>query len=269
MDELRAYLGFDNVTLKADKKDKSIIYIEASNEDIDSDDEMVMMKALKDEKENYLKKGVISWDHQHKLKNNPKYIIGEPLDVRFTGNNRTLVKGRLYKKNEHAQGVLAMLESNTTRLGASIGGAILAKAKNFSSRLHRIVPVISRIKWDETAITYKPINDGTRGQCTFYPFKEFAKSFMFKSEGIKKALMAGAGVDTSKFTGGRALISESLGKQIAKRDFWVGILSGIKKGKIIDYKSLRKYMGHGTPERDVKTIATIVVANKHKLLERV
>ena len=181
MEEFVTYIGFDSAIIKADKKDPSIIYIQASNEDLDSDEEVVMMKALEDEAENYLKKGVISWDHQHKIEKNPKFIIGEPLDVKFTKANETLVKGRLYKKNEYAQGVMAMLASDSTRLGASIGGAIIAKSNAMSPKVNRIVPVIQRIKWDETAVTYKPINNNTRGNCTYYPFTEFAKAFMFES----------------------------------------------------------------------------------------
>ena len=47
--EQDTYLGFGHVLLKADAKDKSVIYLEASNDGLDSDEEVVIRKALEDQ----------------------------------------------------------------------------------------------------------------------------------------------------------------------------------------------------------------------------
>lgn len=272
MFEQMTYIGYDNVIFKSDPKDKWTIYLEASNENADADDEMVIMKALEDQAKSYLKKGVISWDHLHKKEKDPKYIIGEPLDVKFTGDGQTLIKAKLYKKNEYAQSIVNMLESGSTRLGASIGGAILSKSKSFSKKLNRIIPVINKLKWDEVAITYKPVNEGTLGSCSFYPFGEFSKSFILDFGGnIEKALEVGSGVDASKFTGGRSLISESLGTQITDKGFWNDILTKVCKQEIVDYKSLRKHLSDKGIKNDVDVnhIASIFASKKDKFLEKI
>ena len=140
----------------------------------------------------FMKVGQISWDHMHKdeVRSRPRYIVGEPLDVRFSDGDRnaTLVKAQLYPKNKIAQDLMDNLKSETTRLGASIGGKKLSKS--FSGR-------IDKIWWDEVAITYKPVNSTTIGNVTLTPMEEFAKS-----------LTAGAGVNPAEFTSGRAMTAE-------------------------------------------------------------
>ncbi len=187
------YSHFQNTLVKAVEEDgKWRVYLEASNEFRDQQDERVVREAMEESKANYLRKGIISWDHKHKETGDPQYIIGEPEDVTFDGE-KTLVQGFLYKENNHAQSVFKLLMSETSRLGSSIGGFIIDKADEIGGKL------IRKILWDETAITYKPVNDFTLGKVQLAPFEAFAK-----------ALTAGSGVDASSFTGGRALTRESL-----------------------------------------------------------
>jgi hypothetical protein len=187
---LEFYSPFESVLVKAEESDgKWNVFLQASNESIDQDQEKTLMKALQDQADYYLGHGVISWDHKQKQLHDPSFIIGEPTDVAFNGNSETLVKGILYKENKKAQGLMENLMSKSSRFGASIGGYILHKAQN----------VIDKVFWDETAITHKPVNDETLGKVQLMSFPEFAK-----------ALMAGAGVDAGSFTGGRALAGESL-----------------------------------------------------------
>jgi hypothetical protein len=274
-----AYIGLgENWLFKADKADPTICFLEASNEALDSDEELVVMKALEKQAESFLKKGLLSYDHLHKLEKNPKYIIGEPLDVKFSKDSRTLVKGRLYKSKEYAQEIMKMMQDKSTRLGASIGGAIVTKSKTYSTRLKRVVPVISDLKWDEVAITYKPVNTETLGKCTYMKFNEFAKSFMFNDEkeilnknrikrivSLRKALMAGSGVNAGAMTGGRALIGESLGRQLVDKGFWKDLYLNIRKGHVYDFASLNKHLGKDATKAEVSAVASIVVANKDRL----
>ncbi len=181
----------NKVLLKAvEEDDKWNVYLEASNEVRDQEKEVTLMKALKEVSDYYLTHGVISYDHKHKELNDPGFIIGEPVDLSFTKDNRTLIKGFLYKENKIAQSLWQNLLSNSTRFGSSIGGYILQKSKD---------KVISKVYWDETAITHKPVNDATQGLVSTLPFEEFMK-----------ALFAGQGVNAEAFTGGRALTPENL-----------------------------------------------------------
>lgn len=239
------YSSFQNTLVKASEEDgKWRVYLEASNEFRDQQDERIVQKALEDALPNYLRKGVLSWDHKHKETGDPQYIIGEPEDVAFSGD-KTLVKGFLYKHNKNAQSVFELLMSETTRLGSSVGGFILDKAAEIGGNL------IRKIIWDETAITYKPVNDYTLGKVQIAPFEAFAK-----------ALMAGGGVDASSFTGGRALTGESLqGDEEDRRkdevnkseleealvvsdltDLFDGFFKLVNSGEIVDREGVTMYL---------------------------
>ena len=185
------FANFSSVLIKAEEvNDKWIVYLKASNENLDLEEERVLQKALKAAAPMYLRKGVISWDHLHKLQKDPKFIVGEPIDVAFGDDKSTLVKGVLYKENSRAQGIWQDIMSNSTRFGSSVGGYILGKSSPSD---------VNKVYWDDTAITNKPVNDSLLGAVSTIPFKEFAK-----------ALMAGSGVDAASFTGGRATIPEDM-----------------------------------------------------------
>jgi len=222
-----------------------IVYLEASNELKDQDGEVVDQAALKKAADYYLSHGVISWDHKHKQTNDPEFIIGEPLDVQFTDEGKTLVKGWLYQQNEKAKKVWNNIRSKAKRLGASIGGGILAKAEDH----------IRKVIWDEVAITHKPINDGTLGGVQLIPFAAFAKAVSFSEgntslEEFIKALTAGSGVDASQFTGGRALTPESLQgstvKYVVRKDeldeLFKSLMVEMIKGTVRNYNDLTNYV---------------------------
>jgi len=220
--------------VKGDEDNPYIAYIEASNEIPDSQKDVVFMKALADERESFLKKGIISWDHLHKIdEKSPEYIIGEPLEVKFKAD-RTFVKVLLYKGVKYADSVVKLLRAKTTRLGASIGGFIKSREK-----LNKTLSGITKVLWDEVAITYKPINDTTLGNVTLMPIGAFAK-----------ALMVGDGVDPSSFTGGRVLVGESLQGAKKKRkkkaeEIISELMWRIEKGDVRtddDFKDFLDYM---------------------------
>lgn len=223
------YTPLGSVLIKgAEENGKWIVYLQASNEMKDQDGETVDSDALKKAADYFMSHGVLSWDHKHKVTHDPGFIIGEPLDVKFTPNGETLVKGFLYKSNDIAQKVWKNIQSGARRLGASIGGGILQKAES----------TIKQVIWDETALTHKPVNDGTLGMVQVVPFAEFAK-----------ALMAGSGVDAGSFTGGRALIGESLqGNTVDTldmrdvRSMFSDLLKGIRDGRITNYNDMLNFV---------------------------
>jgi hypothetical protein len=239
----RSYIDVDAL-VKADKSDPSIVYIEASNQLDDAQKDVVLQKALKDQVKPFLKKGVVSWNHLHKIQNDPKFIVGEPLDVAFPDDGRTLVKARLYPSNDHAKDILAKAHDGSTRLGASIGGYILKRKQELNKSY------ILSVLWDEVAITHQPVNEDTLGKVTIVPFADFSKAFIHddveRLEELSKALAAGYGTDASTMTGGRALTQESLmGSGNAKRvkpeqltAAFKAVLTNIRARKVKTYKDL-------------------------------
>jgi len=263
------YAPFVNVLIKGVEEDgRWIVYLEASNELRDQDGETVDMEALRKAADYYLSHGVISWDHKHKQTHDPGFIIGEPLEVKFTDDRKTLIKGFLYKFNEIAGKVWRNIRSGATKLGSSIGGGILAKAED----------KIRKVIWDETAITHKPINDGTMGNVRLVPFDAFAKAIRCTGvcgvtgdkcsdcymTGFMKALTAGGGVDAAGFTGGRALTHESLQGHVTKKytikkeeldDLFKSLWEQVIKGRVTDYNDMTNFiLDRGYPDSVARQI---------------
>ncbi len=217
------------ILIKGKEEDgKWIVYLQASNESKDREEEVVVCKALKEAAKDFLSYGVLSWDHKHKMTHDPEFIIGEPLDVQFTEANETLVKGFLYQKNEKAKHLWNNIQSGAQRLGASVGGGVLEKSDE----------AIERLIWDEVAITYKPVNDKTLGNVQLIPFNEFVK-----------ALTAGSGVNAAEYTGGRALTGESLQGDEKKdvpyeemRKMWDSLLGEVNKGRLVSMNDVHDYI---------------------------
>lgn len=226
------YTPFSTILLKADTKDPDIIYIEASNENPDIENDVLFQKALEEEAESFLKKGLISWDHLHKLEKNPEYIIGEPLDVSFKEAG-TWVKGKLYKAVRYAKAVKDLLESGSTRIGASVGGFI-KKRKELAKSGNEILKGIFKVIWDEIALTYKPVNDTTMGNVSLIPIGAFAK-----------ALMAGTGVDPTTMFGGRAMTKESLqGSKVELESIMKEFVWRLRNGDIKTGEDIQDFLSH-------------------------
>lgn len=224
------YSPLEGVLIKAAEEDGQwIVYLQASNESLDQDGELVEMDALRKAADYFLTHGVISWDHKHKATHDPGFIIGEPLDVKFTEDRKTLVKAFLYRSNDIAQKVWKNIQSGAKRLGASIGGGILQKAGNS----------LKQVVWDECAITHRPVNDETLGQVQVIPFNAFAK-----------ALTAGGGVNAAEFSGGRAMTPESLQGTTVNvipdrrelRALFGDLLKAVRNGSVRDYNDMVNFV---------------------------
>lgn len=93
---------------KTDEFGNYIFEVEASNENVDLQDQIVLQNALMESKDEFLRGGVISYDHLHKqtdanglVISDPSMVIGEPIDVIFdTKTKSTVVKGKLYATTE-------------------------------------------------------------------------------------------------------------------------------------------------------------------------
>jgi hypothetical protein len=182
-------------------EDGNIVFeVEASNENLDLEQQRVLQRALLESKDYFLSNGVISDDHKHRKKDpngeieiDYDRVIGEPIEV-YTKGNRTFVKGILYAAKEHAKKFIDLLKSHSTRVKASVGGL----APRVRSKIEKGVNVgnVVSVLWNDIALTIAPVNS------TVAP-AFFSKSMT--SLEFVKSLAAGYGTDHAEFAGGRAL----------------------------------------------------------------
>lgn len=186
---------------KTDEYGNYIFEVEASNENLDLQNQIVLQRALMDSKDEFLKGGVISCDHLHKRKDeygntisDTSMVIGEPIDVRTEGSS-TIVVGKLYKSNEKAQDFIRMLKDGSSRVRASVGGIFPKVVKDAKTGVEKITSVL----WNDLALTTSPVNN-TVGSAVF------AKSM--NPDEFVKALAAGYKGDSAESTNGTAIIPE-------------------------------------------------------------
>lgn len=190
---------------KTDENGNFIFEVEASNENLDLQNQVVLQRALLDSREFFLKNGVVSFDHLHKRRgaggeiiSDPTMVIGEPIEVRTEGK-KTIVVGKLYKSSEIARDLIQKIKDGSTRIKASVGGIFPKVIKDTKTGIEKITSV----RWNDLALTVCPVNSTVS--------YAFAKSYLEPFE-LVKALSAGYGTNSAEFKDGRALIPEDMGK---------------------------------------------------------
>lgn len=267
----------DDFLVKAeeDENGDKFLYLHASSEAKDSQNETILQKALQNSKDYFLREGVISYDHLYKsvdkdgrVKINPAYVIGEPVEVKFCEDDKknTFVKAKMYldapndkEKENFAAEAFRLAKSKSSRLRASVGGRILERDKNDPN-------IITRVIWDDLAITLKPVNKALNG-VSVIPLEEFAKSFNFQKidkavaedaefekakefgydlndkydrvgwQELKKAMEATSAQTDTAYTGGRALVTGGTkgNRQGMMKELATNIVNGtIKSAKQVD-----------------------------------
>ena len=213
MDEgLHYYLDFSicKAVGEEDTNGNYTFQVEASNESVDLQDQIVLQSALMKSKDNFLKYGVISYDHLHRKKDengemisDASMIIGEPTEV-WTEGKKTFVKGILYKTNDMAREVIKLLKAGSTRIRASVGGLFPKIVRDPLTGIEKITSVL----WNDLALTPCPVNN-TVSAATF------AKSLTV-AEFAKKALESGYETDSGNKKNGQSLTTEDLDKKTIK-----------------------------------------------------
>ena len=224
-----------------DENGNYIFEVEASNENLDLQNQRTLQSALMKSKEYFLTNGVISDDHQHKTRNpdgtvesHKDKIIGEPISVRTDGKS-TFVKGILYKGVKAAQDYINLLKNHSSRVKASIGGIMptIRKEKDGSE-------TVTGFMWNDLALTTSPVN-WTVGSA------KFAKSIGMVD--FCKSLEAGSGTDVSLFEDGRALQKEDIEDETTK-------ILEINDGKMDPADELKK--AKAKKEKEVKDIENCI-----------
>ena len=197
-----------SISGQEDENGNYIFEVEASNENLDLQNQRTLQSALMKSKEYFLTNGVISDDHQHKVRNpdgtvesHKEKIIGEPISVRTDGKS-TFVKGILYKGVAAAKDYINLLKNHSSRVKASIGGIMptIRKEKDGSE-------TVTGFMWNDLALTTSPVN-WTVGSA------RFAKSVSIVD--FCKSLEAGSGTNAADFEGGRSLQKEDIEDETEK-----------------------------------------------------
>ena len=224
-----------SITGQEDENGNFIVEVEASNENLDLQNQRTLQSALDESKEYFLTNGVISDDHQHKTRNpdgsvesHKDKIIGEPISVRKSGKS-TFVKLCLYKGVEAAKPYINLLKNGSKLVKASIGGIMptIRKEKDGTE-------TVTRFMWNDLALTTSPVN-WTVGSA------RFAKSIGMVD--FCKSLEAGSGADAAEFEGGRGLQKEDIEDETEK-------LLEINDGEMKPKKTMEK----SKYEKDVDAI---------------
>jgi hypothetical protein len=205
---------------------RRILFLEASNEDKDHQNEIVLQKALAESASYFLRHGNIDLSHftvmgpKSGLSNFLEYEIGRPVDVKVSGAT-TFVKAELYTGDSPQARNASMVwdsmtkQSPPSRWYPSVGGAVLAKAIKLDAAGAKVA-VVTKVRWNNIALDRCPVNM-TVGEASITPLGTFTKSlggFIFG-----KTLESGYGTDVAALTGGGALRIQSLaGRSKAPHD---------------------------------------------------
>jgi hypothetical protein len=219
------------------------VYIEASSEGRDQQNEIVLAKALEDSADHFLKFGNVDIDHKsmaliaaaYGIEDPEAWEIGVPVETRADGLS-TFVKARLYSGDTPLAARANMVWDSMTKLNppkrwyASVGGKPLAKSVRIDPQTGDKVGVVSKVRWTNLALTAQPVNQHVSGVSTM-PFGVLAKSL--GGFVMSKALEAGYATDAAGKTGGAALGMQSLdGTPHSYFDFRDRLAGALKSGKV-------------------------------------
>lgn len=221
----------------------------------DKVNDLIVLKAFDDAREDFLHDGVLDWDHQTirgtTAEEKAKAIVGQPEDM-DTKSGAVVVKAFLFRGNPYVDNTIyPALRAGSKVIGASVGGRIIRKSLEWDEKSAKKVNKITKISLNHIALTpsYKAVCDGTSislsksldedsGLLVFTDFGDFAKSFASgespiagEAEHTMKALVAGDATDSSVLRGGQALQPESLEGDVLKH-VWGDLLEDIKNGNL-------------------------------------
>lgn len=236
-----------------------IIYIEASNEALDRQGEVVMAKALADSADYFLQNGNLDIDHftligpRLGIKDSSLYEIGRPTEVK-SRDGSTFVKGVIYSGSGPAAEQANNFWSSMTDINPpqrwypSVGGAIPAGGKvvDFDPKTHQRRVLVKATRWINVGFSKTPVNPAVPTVSTV-PFGALAKSWTADGIDFAKALTAGYGTDSAALAGGAALRRQSLHGAISSYvEFRDAMLDALKSGAAGDNPSSRGLVAYAS-----------------------
>lgn len=219
------------------------IYLEASNESLDQQGEVVLSKALADSSDYYLKFGNLDIDHYTQIgaragiPNYELFEIGRPVDVAVR-DGHTFVKGQIYSGTGAAADKAnafwgSLVELNPpARWYPSVGGAVISKSVVIDPATKAKRAVIQKVRWSNIGFSKTPVNANLATVSTV-PFGALAKSLCADGWDFRKAIEAGYGTDSASLSGDGALRKQSLEPNVLSYwDFRDQIANLIRKGQV-------------------------------------
>lgn len=234
---------------------KRIVYIEASNEALDQQNEVVMQKALRDSADWYLKYGNLDIDHftqigaKAGIPDYATYEIGLPCDVQFA-DGKTFVKGEIFSgtgasADKANQFWGSLTETNPpARWYPSVGGSVLEKSVEIDPGTNTRKAFIKKVRWSNIGFSKTPVNQTVPTVATV-PFGALAKSWGVVGLDFAKAIEAGYGTDSASLEGGAALREQSLDHGVKNYlDFRDRLADEMRKGVVGKNPGLQDLVKH-------------------------
>lgn len=238
LDALPAFLSIGDMfkATAAMEGSQRFIYLEASNESRDLQNEVILQKALADSAAYFLRSGNVDLDHFSQIgKPNPakgwpgipnyeSYEIGRPVDVRIDGKS-TFVKALINSGTGPAVEKANYFWSSITdvyppkRWYSSVGGSVLEKSIAIDESTGAKYPVITRVRWSNLAASLQPVNPSV-AEISTIPIGVLAKSWGAFGLDLRKSLTAGYGTDSATLSGGDALRGSNGASPDGVLDYW-------------------------------------------------
>lgn len=182
----------------AEEGGERFIYLEASNEALDVQNEVVLAKALEESADYFMRYGNIDIDHvtqvgaKSGIPDYNLYEIGRPVQVRVDGK-RTFVKGQIFTGSGSAAERANQFWDSITRLNPpqqwypSVGGSVLEKSEGIDPKTKARRSLVSRVRWTNIGMSKTPVNIDVPTASTI-PFGVLAKCWGAAGLDLNKAL---------------------------------------------------------------------------------
>lgn len=184
--------------------DKRIVEVEASNESMDSEGDVILQRALLDSSASFVKSGHLDIDHLSEIGerlgiDNPSgYIIGRPVEVKDLGKGRTGVVGEIRrskdgkvsaKSNKYDEFWESLQSDPPVQWSASIYGFPISgqidDCRTGTCDVDATRFLVKGLDWRSLAFTRNPINTAIKGMARIVTAK--SRIELIKSTGIVKA----------------------------------------------------------------------------------
>lgn len=194
------------VKAKTDASGRRLVEVEASNEAVDSEGDVILQSALLDAGPQFVKTGNLDIDHlseighRYGVTNPSAYIVGRPTEVKDLGDGRTSVVGEIMRSrdgihsptvNKYDEFWDSLMSEPPVNWRASIYGfpspdglIDCQKARAGEKTYGATRYLVKGISWRSLAFTRNPVNDAITGSArvlTAKAFFEIMKSRFDKS----------------------------------------------------------------------------------------
>ena len=208
--------------------DHRYLYLEASNEARDYQNEVVLAKALSDSADYFARYGNLDIQHRSMigLANGDRdyhlHEIGRPDEVRVDAG-ATFVKGEIFQgETPVAECANAFWDSITKlrpaqRWYPSVGGKIEGSERRIDPVTKESHRTITKVMWCNIGFSRTPVNPKVKEVSTV-PFGVLRKCWGADGLDLTKALEAGYGTDVASLSGGGSLRKQSLDRK--PQSYW-------------------------------------------------